>query len=80
MFGKEGAEDWAPADTDETRLELFSTERSRVKERPGNGTWWYWLRSPHGSTSTRFCNVTGGGNADYANASLADGVAFGFCL
>lgn len=37
MFGKERAEDWAPADTDETQLELFSTERSRVKERPGNG-------------------------------------------
>lgn len=36
MFGKEGAEDWAPADTDETQLELFSTERSRVKERPGS--------------------------------------------
>lgn len=35
MFGKEGAEDWAPADTDETQLELFSTERSRVKEKPG---------------------------------------------
>ena len=36
MFGKEGAEDWAQADTDETQLELFSTERSRVKERPGS--------------------------------------------
>lgn len=36
MFGKEGAEDWAPADTDETQLELLSTERSRVKERPGS--------------------------------------------
>lgn len=35
MFGKEGVEDWAPADTDETQLELFRTERSRVKERPG---------------------------------------------
>ena len=35
MFGKENAEDWAPADTDETQLELFSTERSRVKEKPG---------------------------------------------
>lgn len=33
MFGKEGAEDWAPADTDETQLELFSTERSRGKEK-----------------------------------------------
>lgn len=52
IFGKEGAEDWAPADTDETQLELFSTERSRVKERPGNSTWWYRLRSPYGGDST----------------------------
>ena len=80
MFGKEGAEDWAPADTDETQLELFSTERSRVKERPGNGTWWYWLRSPYGSYSAFFCSVIGGGNAIYGGASSARGVAFGFCL
>jgi hypothetical protein len=68
MFGKEGAEDWAPADTDETQLELFSTERSRVKERPGNGTWWYWLRSPNGGNSTRFCTVDSDGGANYAYA------------
>ena len=80
MFGKEGAEDWAPADTDETQLELFSTERSRVKERPGNGTWWYWLRSPYGSNSAIFCIVNSDGYADYYNASFAYGVAFGFCL
>lgn len=80
MFGKEGAEDWAPADTDETQLELFSTERSRVKERPGNGTWWYWLRSPYGSYSTLFCVVSSGGFASYNFASIAYGVAFGFCL
>ena len=80
MFGKEGAEDWAPADTDETQLELFSTERSRVKERPGNGTWWYWLRSPRGSYSARFCCVYSYGDATYGNASDACGVAFGFCL
>ena len=80
MFGKEGAEDWAPADTDETQLELFSTERSRVKERPGNGTWWYWLRSPYGSYSTYLCFVYSYGYADYYNASYAFGVAFGFYL
>lgn len=80
MFGKEGAEDWAPADTDETQLELFSTERSRVKERPGNGTWWYWLRSPYGSDSTCFCTVNSNGGAGYGNAGHAFGVAFGFCL
>ena len=80
MFGKEGVEDWAPADTNETQLELFSTERSRVKERPGNGTWWYWLRSPYGGNSTSFCNVNRSGNANYTDASRANGVAFGFCL
>lgn len=80
MFGKEGAEDWAPADTDETQLELFSTERSRVKERPGNGTWWYWLRSPYGSNSTYFCYVNSNGYANCNGASSAYGVAFGFCL
>ena len=80
MFGKEGAEDWAPADTDETQLELFRTERSRVKERPGNGTWWYWLRSPYGSSSADVCSVTSSGGATYDYASYAYGVAFGFCL
>jgi hypothetical protein len=80
IFGKENAKDWAPADTDETQLELFSTERSRVKERPGNGTRWYWLRSPYGSISTFFCLVNGSGNAYFSHASYARGVAFGFCL
>lgn len=80
MFGKENTKDWAPADTDETQLELFSTERSRVKEKPGNGTWWYWLRSPYGSYSTLFCSVDSGGNATFNSASYAFGVAFGFCL
>ncbi len=80
MFGKENAEGWAPADTDEMQMELFTTERSRVKEVPGNGTWWYWLRSPYGGNSTRFCRVGSGGYAYYADASGAYGVAFGFCL
>lgn len=80
MFGKENAKEWAPADTNETQMELFTTERSRVKEAPGKGTWWYWLRSPRGSDSTYFCYVTSGGNASYNGASYASGVAFGFCL
>jgi hypothetical protein len=51
-----------------------------VKERPGNGTWWYWLRSPDGSISAYFCRVNSNGNAYYYSASNAIGVAFGFCL
>ena len=80
MFGEERAKDWAPADTNETQMELFTTERSRVKEAPGKGTWWYWLRSPSGSYSTLFCRVDSNGYAGYDGASTAGGVAFGFCL
>ncbi len=80
MFGEEKAKDWAPADTNETQMELFTTERSRVKEVPENGTWWYWLRSPRGSNSTYFCDVYSNGSANCSNASNGNGVAFGFCL
>lgn len=51
-----------------------------MKEVPGRGTWWYWLRSPYGSYSTDFCFVYSDGDASYDNASYAIGVAFGFCL
>lgn len=68
------------AQADGKLQELFRTERSRVKERPGNGTWWYWLRSPYGSISARFCLVDSNGYASYGAASDASGVAFGFCL
>ena len=82
MFGAERARDWAPADDeDEQQLQLYKTERSRVKECGDEGTWWYWLRSPNGGNSTGFCGVgsSGGANGDrYASTSY--GVAFGFCL
>lgn len=80
MFGEEKAKDWAPADTSETQMELFTTERGRVKEVPGKGTWWYWLRSPCGSGSARFCCVYSDGGAACYSASSAIGVAFGFCF
>lgn len=77
MFGANS--DWAPADTGDAQFQLYQTERSRVKECGGRGTWWYWLRSPSGSDSTYFCSVDFNGYAtNYA--SSADGVAFGFCL
>ena len=80
MLGEETAKDWAPADTNETQMELFTTEHSRVKEVPGKGTWWYWLRSPYASDSTYFCYVSSGGAALCYDASISNGVAFGFCL
>lgn len=80
MFGADAAAEWAPYDLGDEQFELFDSERSRVKEVPGRGTWWYWLRSPYASNSTDFCLVYSFGNADDRYASIAHGVAFGFCL
>lgn len=80
MFGAEAAAEWTTGDLGDEQFELFDSERSRVKEVPGRGTWWYWLRSPDGSTSARFCRVNSYGNAYYSYAGFASGVAFGFCL
>ena len=80
MFGAEAAAEWTTGDLGDEQFELFDSERSRVKEVPGRGTWWYWLRSPNGSGSTYFCYVNSNGNAAYSGASFAAGVAFGFCL
>lgn len=80
MFGAEAAAEWTPCDLGDEQFELFDSERSRVKEVPGRGTWWYWLRSPRGSDSTYFCRVSSDGDAYYDIASYASGVAFGFCL
>ena len=80
MFGAEAAAEWAPGDLGDEQFELFASERSRVKEAPGRGTWWYWLRSPVASYSTGFCLVRSNGDAGSGRASFAYGVAFGFCL
>ena len=80
MFGAEAAAEWTTGDLGDEQFELFDSERSRVKEVPGRGTWWYWLRSPDGSDSAYVCSVNSNGNADYDAASYAYGVAFGFCL
>ena len=80
MFGAKAAAEWAPGDLGDEQFELFDSERSRVKEVTGRGTWWYWLRSPCASNSAYFCLVHSDGSADGYSASYASGVAFGFCL
>lgn len=80
MFGADAAAEWAPCDLGDEQFELFDSERSRVKEVPGRGTWWYWLRSPSASNSTNGCLVFSDGSANSYYASYAFGVAFGFCL
>ena len=80
MFGADAAAEWAPCNLGDEQFELFDSERSRVKEVPGKGTWWYWLRSPLASDSAYFCVMNSNGGANCDSASAARGVAFGFCL
>lgn len=65
-------EGWYEEEPDSVQLEIFKTERGRVKERNGETVFW-WLRSPRRSTSTSFVFVyTGGAVASaYAYNSLA---------
>lgn len=78
VFGKG---DWSEAEPDDTHLDIFPTERSRVKECGDNGTYWWWLRSPISSYTTTFCGVSSiGTSGNNGNASSSYGVAFGFCI
>jgi hypothetical protein len=75
VFGK-GA--WTDKEPDDTQLDIFTTERSRVKECGDNGTWFWWLRSPFASYTTPFCNVGNYGTSTNYYAYHSTGVAFGF--
>ena len=57
----------------------YSAGNSKVKNLSGSAHPW-WERSPHDSTSTRFCNVYSRGSAGNSNASASSGVAFAFCF
>ena len=62
-----------------TQYDYYKAGNSKVKKRNGSAADW-WERSPYASGSTRFCLVVSNGNADYHYASIAGGVAFGFCF
>ena len=57
----------------------YKAGNRKVKKVNDAASYW-WERSPDGSGSSRFCNVSseGGTNSGYANDSR--GVAFGFCV
>ena len=62
---------------DSVQLEIFKTERSRVKERNGETVIW-WLRSPFRSTSTSFVSVSTGGTVNSTHAYFSLAFAPGF--
>ena len=76
MFGKGY---WSDEEPEDTQIDIFKTERDRVKNLNGK-TWWYWLRSADSGSATNFRNVNIGGAADYTGASGSYGVCFGFCV
>ena len=62
-----------------TQYDYYKAGNSKVKNRSGAAAGW-WERSPRASGSVRFCLVNSGGSADNDTASIAHGVAFGFCF
>lgn len=62
-----------------TQYDYYKAGNSKVKKYNGSADIW-WERSPSGSNSTHFCIVISNGSAGYGYASVALGVAFGFCF
>lgn len=61
------------------QYDYYKAGNSKVKNLSGSTDVW-WERSPYSSSSSHFCFVSRNGNANANNASLSDGVAFGFCF
>ena len=74
-----GAGDWWNEEPDSFQLEIFKSERDRVKEVAGE-TWFWWLRSPFASNSDSFVLVDADGTVGNINAGCSLGFAPGFDL
>ena len=62
-----------------TQYDYYKAGNSKVKKQNGSAAYW-WERSPYASNSTFFCLVYSSGDASFDYASIARGVAFGFCF
>ena len=75
-----GAGEWWNEEPDSVQLEIFKRERDRVKEHIGDGTWFWWLRSPGAGGSGNFVYVYTDGAVYYGSARYSFGFAPGFDL
>ena len=75
VFGKGR---WTEKEPDDTQLDIFLTERDRVKLCGDHGTWFWWLRSANGTKGFNYVYTGGSYISNSANASC--GVALGFCI
>ena len=64
-----------------SQYSYFATAANRIKYLSnGSGSaYWWWGRSPYGSSSNSFCGVGSNGVASSYGANYASGVCFGFC-
>ena len=62
-----------------TQYDYYKAANRMLKRLNGSANAW-WERSPHDSSSNRFCNVDSNGSNSYYYAKYALGVAFGFCF
>lgn len=69
---------WTAKEPDDTQLDIFRTERDRVKLCGDKGTWFWWLRSA--SYGNGFYNVGSSGGDNYDDAGDSGAVALGFCI
>ena len=67
LFGPSESGFWAE-EPDSEQLEIFKTERGRVKEVEGYGTYPYWLRFPRAGSSNFFVSVYPDGRGSYYDA------------
>ena len=74
VFGGNYCREQEPEDT---KIDIFETEKDRVKMVDGE-TWWWWLRSA--DYADRFRSVSSSGDSNANHANYADGVALGFCI
>ena len=72
-------EGWYTEEPDSVQLEIFKTERGRVKERGGETVYW-WLRSPRRSNSNFFVCVYIDGTVSYSSARYSLAFTPGFDL
>ena len=65
---------------EDEQIDIFGTEKNRVKESGKRGTWWYFLRTPCVNSVKRFYSIDANGNSDRSQANRRSAIAFGFCI
>ena len=75
LFGKG---EWSRIEPEDTQIDIFATEKGRVKECGKHGTWPYSTRTPLDGNTDSVCYVYSGGSASSYDANYYRAVAPGF--